>query len=132
MNNIFQIIVLIYAVVNFYNIYIYLFKELHQQQPLLAKQLKEQEAKCKSTKADPVQVKKLTAVVEKNRKLYEQAAETAGALQAQVDEVTKEIKDKTSGKMKVVDKHINEATKTIDKCKAEITRLRVAVTTAER
>ncbi|KAJ8956972.1 hypothetical protein NQ318_012136 [Aromia moschata] len=34
--------------------------------------------------------------------------------------------------MKVVDKNINEVTKTIDKCKAEITRLRVAVTTAKR
>lgn len=110
----------------------FVFKELQQQQPQLAKQLKEQEVKCKATKSDPVQVKKLSAIVEKNRKLYEQAAETAGALQAKVDEVTKEITEKTSGKMKAVDKNINEATKTIDKCKAEITRLRVAVTTADR
>lgn len=34
--------------------------------------------------------------------------------------------------MKIVDKNINTATKIIDQCKAEITRLRVAVTTAER
>ncbi|KAJ8970615.1 hypothetical protein NQ314_001150 [Rhamnusium bicolor] len=79
---------------------------LQQQQPRLAKQLKEQEAKSKVTKADPVQ----------------EATETAGALQAEVDEITKEIKEKTTGKMKAIDKNINDVTKTIDKCKAEITR----------
>ncbi|KAJ8924806.1 hypothetical protein NQ315_000960 [Exocentrus adspersus] len=107
-------------------------KSLQQQQPSLADQLKKQEAKSKATKADPVQVKKLTAVVEKKREAYGQAAETAGALQTQVDKITKEIKDKTSGKMKVIDRNINEVTKTIDKCKTEITRLRVGVTTAKR
>lgn len=107
-------------------------KELQQQQPQIAKQLGEQEAKSKACKSDPAQVKKLTASVDQKRKLYEKSAETAGVLQAQVDEITKEIKEKTTGKMKMVDKNINEAIKTIDKCKAEITRLRVAVTTAER
>lgn len=34
--------------------------------------------------------------------------------------------------MKAIDKNINEAAKIIDKCKAEITRLRVAVTAAQR
>lgn len=94
--------------------------------------MKQQEAKSKATKADPAQVKKLTAVVDRKRVDYEKAAETAGVLQAEVDEITKEIKEKTTGKMKAVDKSINEVTKTIDKCKAEITRLRVAITTSER
>ncbi|CAH1155594.1 unnamed protein product [Phaedon cochleariae] len=107
-------------------------ENLQQHVPQLEKQLEEQEKKAKATKSDPAQVKKLEKIVEKKRKLYETAAETAGALQVQVDEVTNEIKEKTSGKMKAVDKNISEATKTIDKCKAEITRLRVAVTTAER
>lgn len=94
--------------------------------------MKQQKARSESTKADPAQVKKLTATVEKKRVAYEKAEETAGALQAQVDEITKEIKEKTTGKMKAVDKNINEVTRTIDKCKAEITRLRVSITTAER
>ncbi|KAG5889944.1 hypothetical protein JTB14_018839 [Gonioctena quinquepunctata] len=107
-------------------------KDLQQHQPQLEKQVRAQEAKSKATKADPAQVKKLTKVVEQKKALYEQAAETAGELQAKVDKISEEINAKTSGKMKVVDKNISEATKTIDKCKAEITRLRVAVTTAER
>nr|XP_023017853.1 structural maintenance of chromosomes protein 4 [Leptinotarsa decemlineata]XP_023017854.1 structural maintenance of chromosomes protein 4 [Leptinotarsa decemlineata] len=107
-------------------------KDLQQRMPQLEKQVKAQEAKSKATRADPAEVKRLTKIVEQKRALYEKAAETAGELQIQVDKISGEINEKTSGKMKAIDKNINEATKTIDKCKAEITRLRVAITTAER
>ncbi|CAG9833958.1 unnamed protein product [Diabrotica balteata] len=107
-------------------------KGLQQQKPVLEKQLKEQEQKSKVTKADPAKVKQLTKIVEQKKELYDEASERAGVLQRQVDDLTAQIKEKTSGKMKTIDKNINEATKTVDKCKAEITRLKVAVTTSQR
>ncbi|CAH0546726.1 unnamed protein product [Brassicogethes aeneus] len=107
-------------------------KALEQQQPSIAKQLKEQEVKAKQTKADPVQVKKLTLVVENKKAAFDQASEAANELQVEVDKLTKEIKAKTTGKMSAIEKNIKEAKTGIDKCKAEITRLRVASKTAER
>lgn len=53
-------------------------QSLQQQQPNLKRQIKEQEARSKSTKADAAQVKKLTAIVEQKKEEYEEAAETAG------------------------------------------------------
>lgn len=105
---------------------------MHQQQPVLEKQLKEQKQKSNVTKADPVQVKKLTKIVEEKKQVYDKAAEQALVLQRQVDQITEEIKDKTTGKMRIIDKKIKDAANTIDKCKGEITRLRVSITTAER
>ncbi|XP_056633945.1 structural maintenance of chromosomes protein 4 [Diorhabda sublineata] len=107
-------------------------KGLQQQQPILEKQIKEQKTKSKMTKANPAQVRKLTKVMEEKKELYDAAAERAGVIQSQVDKINAEIEEKTSGKMKLVDKNLNEAIKVIDKCKAEITRLMVAVTTSER
>ncbi|CAG9764069.1 unnamed protein product [Ceutorhynchus assimilis] len=110
-------------------------KELHslqQQQPNLIRQIKEQEARSKATKSDAGQVKKLTAVVEQRKEEYEAAAETAGALQAEVDKITKEIKEKSGAKIRTVDKNIRECAKTIVVLKSEITKMTVAAKTAER
>lgn len=54
------------------------------------------------------------------------------ALQVKVDKLTKEIKDKSTGKMRTVEKHIKDCTKTIELCKSEITKMKVAVKMAER
>ncbi|XP_050294355.1 structural maintenance of chromosomes protein 4 isoform X2 [Anthonomus grandis grandis] len=105
---------------------------LKQQQPNIARQMKEQEVKSKSIKADANQVKKLTKIVEEKKAEYEEAAETAGALQLKVDKLTKEIKEKSTGKIRAVDKNIKDAAKTIESSKSEITKLKVAVKTAER
>ncbi|XP_044758906.1 structural maintenance of chromosomes protein 4 [Coccinella septempunctata] len=107
-------------------------KSLTQQQPDLLKQLKAQEAKARATKSDEAQVKKLTAIVEARKAEYEEAFEVAGKLQVQVDKLTSEIKEKTIGKMKKMDKSINEVVDTMNKLKTEINKLKVAVKTAER
>lgn len=70
--------------------------------------------------------------MEARKRQLDAATETAGELQVQVDQLTKEIKDKSTGKIRAVDKLIKECTKNIDMSKAEVTKLRVAVKTAER
>ncbi|KAK5646128.1 hypothetical protein RI129_004592 [Pyrocoelia pectoralis] len=103
-----------------------------QQEPLIAEQLEMQKVKSNSTKADAGTVKKLTHIVNKKRDLYSKAAEAAGEVQVQVDRLTNEIKEKTVGKMKVMDKNLRDVQNTIDKCKSEVTRRNVATKTAQR
>lgn len=105
---------------------------LKQQQPELAAQIKVQEQKAKSTKANPAEVEKLQQIVASKKSEYDEACATASVLQVEVDAVTKEIEEKTTSKIKAVDKSIKEATTLLNKCKAEITRLNVAIKTAER
>lgn len=100
--------------------------------PVLLKQLKTQEAKANATKSDEAQVKKLTAIIEERKAEYDEALEVAGKLQVKVDKLSTEIKEKTIGKMKKMDKSINEVVDLINKLKGEMNRLRVAVKSAER
>ncbi|KAB0799073.1 hypothetical protein PPYR_06953 [Photinus pyralis] len=103
-----------------------------QQEPLIAEQLETQKAKSKSTKADTGTVKKLTQIVNQKKQLYDRATEAANEIQVQVDRLTHEIKEKTVGKMKAMDKNLKDVQNTIDKCKSEITRRNVATKTAQR
>jgi structural maintenance of chromosome 4 len=107
-------------------------QSLKGQQPLQSHELRKQENVVKSTKSDPKQIQKLTATVEAKKAEFEEASANAQELQVDVDKLTAEIKEKTTGKMRTVDKNLSETTKSIDKCKAEVTRLRVAITTSER
>ncbi|XP_066152945.1 structural maintenance of chromosomes protein 4 isoform X2 [Euwallacea fornicatus] len=107
-------------------------QSLQVQQPNLQRQMKEQEAKSKGTKADAAQVQKLTRMVESRKEEYEAASEAAGELQEKVDKITNEIKEKSTGKLKIVDKKIKECTKIVDMCKSEIIKLNVAVKTAKK
>ncbi|XP_066249114.1 structural maintenance of chromosomes protein 4 [Euwallacea similis] len=107
-------------------------QSLQAQQPNLQRQMKEQEAKSKGTKADAAQVQRLTSVVESRKKEYEAATEAAGELQEKVDKITNEIKEKSTGKLKIVDKKIKDCVKIVDMCKSEIIKLNVAVKTAKK
>ncbi|XP_030750331.1 structural maintenance of chromosomes protein 4 [Sitophilus oryzae] len=107
-------------------------KSLQQQQPNIARQIKQQEAMSKSTKADAKEVQRLTAIVEQKRKDYDAASKTASVLQIQVDQINKEIKEKTTGKIRKVENSIKECTKIIEMCKSETAKVKVAVKTAER
>ena len=107
-------------------------QSLKQQQPVLQQQFKNQENVVKATKSDEKQIQRLTVVVEEKKDAFEKASTAAQEIQVNVDRLTEEIKAKTTGKMRVVDKSLNEVSKSIDKCKSEITRLRVATTSSER
>lgn len=105
---------------------------LEEQKPHLERQMNEQKAKSDATKADPKQVERLKDFMENKKKLYDEAAKTAETIQVKVDELTKEINDKSLGKLKIIDKNIQDINKKINQAKAEIVRLNVAVKTAER
>lgn len=105
---------------------------MSQEQSILEGQLKAQEAKAKATTADPKEVKRLKAEVEAKKTEYEKAADTAAVLQTEVNQIVKEIEERTIGKIRVVDKSIKEVTTQLGKCKAEITRLNVAIKTSIR
>lgn len=107
-------------------------QELKEQQPLLQQQLQKQESVAKSMKSNPEEVKKLTKIVEDKRTAYEKACATAEELQQEVDKLTGAIREKTVGKMRPVEKKLEETTKLLNKTKEEITRLRVAITTSDR
>ncbi|XP_060526989.1 structural maintenance of chromosomes protein 4 [Cylas formicarius] len=106
-------------------------ESLKQQEPNLARQLKNQEANANANKVDAAQVEKLTQLVKLKKQEYDTATETAGAFQVKVDKISGEIKDKSKGKIQV-EKDIKECAKTIEGCKSNITKLKVAVKTAER
>jgi len=99
---------------------------------VLEKRLRGQEKKVKAVVPDPVMIKKLTADEDKKKTEYEQALEKSSALEKEIDVIKKEIETKTSSKLNSVDREINDAKKTIEKCHAEIARLNVAIKTSER
>lgn len=70
--------------------------------------------------------------MEEKRSAYDMASETSNTLQVEVDEVCRELTEKTKGKLKSVEKNIKEAVTTMDKCKSEILRLQGAIRTSER
>ena len=107
-------------------------QSLKQQQPVLQQKFKNQENVVKATKSDAKQIQRLTVIVEEEKEAFEEASAAAQEIQSKVDRLTEKIREKTTGKMRAVDKSLNEVSKSIDKCKAEITRLRVATTASER
>ncbi|XP_968011.2 structural maintenance of chromosomes protein 4 [Tribolium castaneum] len=107
-------------------------QSLNEEQPLLYEKLRQQETVAKSTKSDPKEIKKLAAIVDEKKAEYEKALNIMKEIQDEVDNLNKAIKEKTSGKLVGVEKKIDEAVKMIEKCKTEITRLKVAITTSQR
>ncbi|KAJ9591402.1 hypothetical protein L9F63_002008, partial [Diploptera punctata] len=100
--------------------------------PSLEKQLKQQEERLKAAAPDPVQVKKLESCVNKTKKLYDKAAEEAGKVEAEVQKLHSKIMGITGGRMKAAQKKVDEVTNNLDKVRKEITKLKVAIKTAER
>uniref|UniRef100_A0AAR5Q6Q8 Structural maintenance of chromosomes protein n=1 Tax=Dendroctonus ponderosae TaxID=77166 RepID=A0AAR5Q6Q8_DENPD len=107
-------------------------QSLKQQCPSLRSKLAEQEVRAKETKADAHQVKKLTSVVEKRKAEVDAATETANQLQTKVDKLSKKIAEKSTDKIKPLDKKIKDRVASMELCRSQITKLRVAVRTAER
>lgn len=99
---------------------------------MLEKRLRDQEEKVRVVVPDPDTIKKLTAIVNKKKTEYERALEKSSALEKEIDIIKKEIETKTSSKLNSVDREINDAKKSIEKCRAEVARLNVAIKTSER
>lgn len=63
---------------------------------------------------------------------YDAAAEKAGAVESQVQNLHKQIMAITSGRMKATQKKVDDISKNLDKVRQEVTRLKVGIRTSER
>lgn len=107
-------------------------QSLQQQQPDLMAQLKKQEQKAKETCANPAQVKQLQATVRAKKAKFEVADTKSEKLQKSVNTINQEINEKTIHKMRPVTNQLKACTDMLEKCKAELVKLKVAIKTAER
>lgn len=107
-------------------------QSLQQQQPNLMAQLKKQEQKTKEIRANPAQVKKLQATVSAKKAEFEEASTKSEQLQKSVNTINQEIKERTDKKMRPITKRLKECTDMLEKCKAELVKLKVAIKTADR
>lgn len=98
----------------------------------MQRDLKEQRKKADATKSNPEQVKKLELYLQERKTAFEKASSNAAIYQSEVDTISEEINQRTTGRIKTIDKSINEVVKSIGKIKAEITRINVALKNAER
>ncbi|XP_065161270.1 structural maintenance of chromosomes protein 4 [Atheta coriaria] len=105
---------------------------LQKREPTVVAQIKEQKNKVKRVSINLDKVHKMEKEVEEKKCAYDEAAEKAQVVQEKVDTLTQEIKDKSQGKVKVLDGKLKECNKNIDKLKTEITRLKVNINTTEK
>ncbi|GJQ67663.1 putative structural maintenance of chromosomes protein [Trypoxylus dichotomus] len=103
-----------------------------RQKPILQRELKELKKRVSATRADPEEVKRLEIVIQEKRAAFETASTNASTYQKDVDIITEQINERMTGRVKVIDKNINDVNKSMTKVKAEITRINVAVKTSER
>lgn len=107
-------------------------KSLTEQEPILRQQLKIQEKKAAAAVANPQKVKELTKRVESAEKNLEKAEASSKSTEDKVAKINHEIEEIAGDRVKEQQKKIAGLTKAIDKAKAEVCRLKVAIKTAER
>ncbi|XP_013190981.1 structural maintenance of chromosomes protein 4 [Amyelois transitella] len=107
-------------------------KSLTEHVPVLKSQIKQQENKAKSSKVDERQKAKLEAALKNAEEKLEKAKYDAGEVEKEVHGVDAQISAVAGGKVKDLQKNVDELTKKIDKISTEITKLRVAINTSIR
>ncbi|KAJ0171837.1 hypothetical protein K1T71_012600 [Dendrolimus kikuchii] len=107
-------------------------KSLVEQVPILKNQIKEQEKKAASSKVDPKQKTKLEKVLKETEVKLEKAKHDAGEVEKEVHDVDAQITAIAGGKVRDMQKNVDDLTKKIDKVSTEITKLRVAINTSIR
>ncbi|XP_058798043.1 structural maintenance of chromosomes protein 4 isoform X2 [Phymastichus coffea] len=106
--------------------------QLSMEEPFLRKQLKEQQQKAASTICDPAKVKQLMKIVKDAEAKLEEVSQGSKETENSVARINLEIEEISGNRVKEQQKKITSLTKSIDKTKAEICRLKVAIKTAER
>lgn len=107
-------------------------QSLNEQEPILKQQLKSQEAKAKSSIADPEKVKTLTKRVKTTEKSLESSENEAQSIMDKVTKINTEIDKIAGNRVKEQRKKIETLKTTLKKANNEIVRLNVAITTANR
>ncbi|OAD59356.1 Structural maintenance of chromosomes protein 4 [Eufriesea mexicana] len=107
-------------------------KTLKEQEPSLMEQLKIQEKKVAGSKSNPQKVKKLEAAVSGTKNTLDKMKENSDTIEKEVIRINKEIDVLSGGTVTNQRKKVANICKQMDKAKAEICRLQVAIKTAER
>ncbi|XP_031833737.1 structural maintenance of chromosomes 4-like protein gluon [Nomia melanderi] len=105
---------------------------LREQEPSLRTQLKIQEEKVTESIANPKKVEQLKKGVDVAEKSLEEVKETSKSIEDEVLRINKEIDEISGSRVKDKQKIITNFGKSIEKAKAEICRLQVAMKTSER
>lgn len=107
-------------------------KSLAEQVPVMQTQIKQQEAKAAKCRVDPARKAELEGVLQTAQKKLDKAKHDAAQVEEQVREVDSKISAIAGGKVKNLQKNVDDLTKKIDKVTSEITKLRVSINTSIR
>ncbi|XP_049881208.1 structural maintenance of chromosomes protein 4 [Pectinophora gossypiella] len=107
-------------------------RSLTEQVPVLKNQIKQQEGKVSSCKVDPKQKKRLEDALRAAEEKLDEAKQAAGEVEEQVQEVDVQITAVAGGKVKDLQKGVDDLAKKIVKISNEITKLKVAINTSLR
>merc|ERR1712240_947566 len=105
---------------------------LKEQVVMMERQVADQENKVKEAAPDKKIVKEMQARMAAAQKVYDDADGKAKVVEKEVKECDAKIKEITGGKIKSVQKKLDDSKKQLDKIKSEITRLEVEIKTATR
>lgn len=105
---------------------------LKEQEPLLREQLKAQEKKTIESVSDSAKVAQLQKVVDKAKSHLDQVKENSALVEKEVERINKKIDDISGNRVRDQQAKIAQLTKSVQKAKAEICRLQVAIKTADR
>nr|XP_050846210.1 structural maintenance of chromosomes protein 4 [Vespula vulgaris] len=105
---------------------------LKEQKSLLEVQLKNQEEKVAESVCDPKEVEKLKRIVDAAKKKLDMVQEKSTIVENKVSDINMKIEKISGGRVREQQQKISNLNKQIDKTKAEIYKLQVAITTAER
>ncbi|KAL6437433.1 hypothetical protein ACFW04_005134 [Cataglyphis niger] len=105
---------------------------LREQEPSLQVQLKVQEKKAANSISDPKKVAQLQQALDAAKLHLDEVEESSASVEKEVARINSKIDDISGNRVRDQQKKIAQLTKSIDKAKAEVCRLQVAIKTAER
>eukprot|EP00090_Calanus_glacialis_P026751 TRINITY_DN42055_c0_g1_i1.p1 TRINITY_DN42055_c0_g1~~TRINITY_DN42055_c0_g1_i1.p1 ORF type:complete len:1294 (+),score=513.23 TRINITY_DN42055_c0_g1_i1:38-3919(+) len=105
---------------------------LKEQVVMMEKQVADQENRVKEAAPDKKVVKEMQTRMAAAQEVYDEANDKAQVVQKEVKACDVKIKEITGGKIKSVQKKLDDAKKQLDKIKTEMTRLEVEIKSATR
>ncbi|XP_026316023.1 structural maintenance of chromosomes protein 4 [Hyposmocoma kahamanoa] len=107
-------------------------RSLTEQVPVLENQITQQEQRAAASKVDPQQKANMEATLKEAEEKLDKAKHDAGEVEKEVRGVDAQIAAVAGGKVKDLQKIVDELTKKINKVSTEITKLKVAINTSVR
>ena len=105
---------------------------LEEQVSMLEKQVCDQEKRVKEAAPDQKKVEKMQSRIDSAQQEYDDANERAQVVERDVKACDAKIKEITGGKIKGIQKKLDDAKKQLEKVKSEITRLEVEIKSSSR